>query len=150
MPQALHSLVSSLVLIASTSLLVACVAPKTESPPAYTPLETDGDWIWSNPKIETLLKNERITQKRANRTLAADGGVCASQASSTPVQSAVCESKFVFECVDLPQAALSGCTTAVRGKTCSAEDKSAINRVQDAAFVNCMQEIGWNRHRAKK
>lgn len=148
MPHAHITLKYALALIVSALLLAACATQKSEQQTAYEPLETDGHWIWSNAKIESKLKDGSITQERANKTLAADGGVCAAQASQTPVQTATCKSQFVFECVDLPQAALTGCTTAVRGKTCSADDMSAIHRVQDAAFINCMHEIGWQRHRA--
>lgn len=147
MPLARIILQYALTLIASTLLLAACAAQKAEQPPAYQPLETDGHWIWSNAQVESKLKDGLVTQELANKTLAADGGVCAAQASRTLVQTTTCESKFVFECVDLPQAALTGCTTAVRGKTCSAQDMGEIQRVQDAAFINCMHEIGWQRHR---
>lgn len=116
----------------------------------YKPLETEDGWFWTRKETQQKLQDGDINQEQANRTLAADGGVCATQASEAPVQTAVCESDFVFECVDLPKVGLSKCSNAVRGPECRTEEITAIKRVQEAAFINCMIELGWDRQREVK
>jgi len=124
-------------------------APVTEQEQVrHQPLQTEGGWIWTMQEVQTKLNDGQITQENANKTLAADGEVCATQASDTPVQTANCESEFVFECVDLPEVGFSKCSSSVRGPSCKADEMKAIHRVQEAAFVNCMLEIGWKKHKA--
>ena len=136
--------------IISLLVLASCSgAPEPASVETqHQPLATTSGWIWTMQEVETKLKNGKITQEQANRTLAADGGVCATQANETPVQTTVCESTFVFECVDLPQVGLAECSNTVRGPYCSAEETAAIRRVRGAAFTNCMLDIGWKKNRS--
>lgn len=120
-------------------------APAEEQ--AHSPLQTDGRWLWTKEAVQTRLEQGLITQEQANEVLAADGGVCADQASATPVNDVHCESQFVFECVDLPQVGFSECSTALRAPNCSDEDAAAVQRLQEAAFTNCMLDVGWQRQR---
>lgn len=141
---------SVLSFILGACFLFAGGVPGSMAEEEYKPLETQDGWFWTREETQQKLQDGDINQEQANRTLAADGGVCATQASETPVQTAVCESDFVFECVDLPEVGLSKCSNAVRGPECRSEEITAIKRVQEAAFINCMIELGWDRKREAK
>lgn len=140
-----------LIFMLLVAVLSACQTKTPELPETsavHQPLETESGWLWTKPEVQASVDNNQISQERANKTLAADGGVCASEAGATPVQTVSCPSEFVFECVDFPEVAFTGCTSTVRGPDCRDEDLDAVFRIQEAAFVNCMLEIGWERKRA--